>query len=69
MQWYACTQEISDTRKIFQVSLQIMNFYNFSLTLSFYFLLKTLALKVDLIRSWAQKANSGVKYKVSYNST
>lgn len=51
VQWYARIQEISDTRKIFQISPKILIFYNFCVTLNHYFLLKTLALKVDLISS------------------
>lgn len=49
LQRYVLAQEISDTRKIFQVSPKIMIFYNFCVTSIHYLLLKTLALEVDLI--------------------
>lgn len=51
VQWYARIQEISDTRKIFQISPKTVHFYNFYVILKYNFLFKTLALKLDLIRS------------------
>lgn len=36
VQWYARIQEISDTRKIFQISPKIFDFYNFCVTLNHY---------------------------------
>lgn len=49
LQRYALAQEISDTRKIFQVSPKIIILYRFCVTSNHYFLLRTLALEVDLV--------------------